>query len=183
MRFFGKLIASLRKRFFKKKKKKYFTKPREIKSPFRRRKPQLKKKTKKVVVPRSAKKSSSLKSHRGSRKDKPSRRSKTSRLTQPKKLPKDISGTLTSSPVGQNRIFVGEITHYFSKIQVCVVKVTHRALSLGDRIHIEGSETSFSQAIESLQIENSDVRVAPIGKLVGLKVKKKVKPGDKVYKV
>jgi hypothetical protein len=37
--------------------------------------------------------------------------------------------------------------------------------------------------VESLQIESEDVKVAPKGQLVGLKVIKPAKPGDKVFKL
>ena len=76
---------------------------------------------------------------------------------------------------------VGEITHYFSKIMVCVVKVTHHRLTVGDRIHIKGTQTDFVQPVQSLQIESIDVRVANKGKLVGLKTAQVCREKDKVY--
>jgi len=83
----------------------------------------------------------------------------------------------------KNRILVGEVTHYFSKIEVCVLKVTREPVSLGESIWIEGPSTKLFQKVESLQIENDAVKFAPRGKLVGLKVQSKVKEGDLVYKV
>lgn len=85
-----------------------------------------------------------------------------------------------SAPVKEVRI--GEITHFFSRIQVVVLQITAGTLSVGDNIHVQGKNTDFSQAVESLQIESVDVRSAHKGQLVGLKVRKKAKPGDKVYK-
>lgn len=77
--------------------------------------------------------------------------------------------------------FVGEITHYFPKISVVVVKVMDHPLLIGDQIHIKGS-VEFSQKVESLQVESKDVRFARRGELVGLKVSQVAKPGDKVFK-
>lgn len=74
----------------------------------------------------------------------------------------------------------GEITHYFSKIGVCVVKVK-RPLAVGDKIQIKGHTTDFIQTVESMQVESRDVRMARKGQLVGLKVKDPARPGDEVY--
>ena len=85
-------------------------------------------------------------------------------------------------PVAQDQC-VGEVTHYFSRIEVCVVKMTQGRVNVGDKICIKGHSTDFSQKILSLQIENSDVKTARKGQLVGLKVKSKVREGDKVFKL
>jgi len=83
----------------------------------------------------------------------------------------------------EQAVAVGEITHYFSKIEVCVIKVTKGEIHVGDKIQIKGAATDFSQTITSLQIESVNVNKARKGQLVGLKVSQKVKAGDKVYKV
>lgn len=80
-------------------------------------------------------------------------------------------------------IIVGEITHYFSKIQVIVVKIIKGKLCVGDEIMIKGKGTSFVQNVDSLQIESIDVKVANKGQVVGLKVKKIAKVGDKIHKL
>ncbi len=79
-------------------------------------------------------------------------------------------------------VLVGEVTHYFSKIQVCVLKITGKGLVIYDKIHFQGTSTDFKQTVRSLQVESLDVKVAKNGQLVGLKVDKLVKIGDKVYK-
>lgn len=78
---------------------------------------------------------------------------------------------------------IGEITHYFSKIKVAVVKVSAIGLKLGDNINIKGSSTDLVQKVDSMQIESVDVKSAQKGQLVGLKLKKPARVGDKVYKV
>lgn len=78
-------------------------------------------------------------------------------------------------------VCIGEITHYFSRIQVVVLKMTRGKLTVGDQIHIKGRGADFIQKVQSLQIESVDVKVAQKGELVGLKVGKAVKPGNKVF--
>lgn len=79
--------------------------------------------------------------------------------------------------------YVGEITHYFQKISVVVVKVVEHPILVGDFIHIKGSSTNFTQKVDSLQVESKDVRFARKGELVGLQVVEIAKPGDKLYKI
>jgi len=77
---------------------------------------------------------------------------------------------------------LGEITHYFERIKVCVVKLTQGTVLIGDKLTIIGPKTKFIQKVWSMQIESEDVKVAKKGQLIGLKVDKLVAVGDKVYK-
>lgn len=76
----------------------------------------------------------------------------------------------------------GTVSHFYSKIGVGVVELSD-SLSVGDKISIEGSSTNFTQKIESMQIEHNPINKAKSGDSVGLKVKDKVREGDKVYKL
>ena len=81
---------------------------------------------------------------------------------------------------------VGVVTHYFAKISVAVVELKG-TLSVGDRILVRGGvhpfTTNFEQIVESMQIEHKNVESASTGQSIGLKVKERVREGDKVYKV
>jgi len=77
---------------------------------------------------------------------------------------------------------VGKVTHFFSKIGVAVVDLT-AALSIGDRIRIQGPTTDFEQTVDSMQIEHENVKTAKAGQSIGLKVKERVREKDTVYKV
>ena len=77
---------------------------------------------------------------------------------------------------------VGEITHFFGHISVAVVKLSGK-LKEGDKILIEGATTNFEQEAKSMQIEHKEVKEAKKGDSIGLKVKDRVREGDKVYKV
>ncbi len=84
---------------------------------------------------------------------------------------------------GQTKMVrVGNITHYFNKIMVCVVKIDGAALFLGDNIIIKGRGTELKQKVNSLQVESLDVKSVKKGQLVGLKVDHCVKEGDVIYK-
>ena len=80
-------------------------------------------------------------------------------------------------------VLIGEITHYFSKIKVVVVKITAQSLKTSDKILIQGKNSAFTQTVKSLQIENKSVPSVKKGQLVGLKVSQAAKAGNKVYKI
>jgi putative protease len=78
---------------------------------------------------------------------------------------------------------VGVVEGYFSKIGVAAVHITSGHLKVGDKIHIKGSTTDFEQIVESMQIEKQNVEMAKQGDKIGIKVKDRVRPNDRVYKV
>lgn len=88
-----------------------------------------------------------------------------------------------AKPDKEKLLRIGEVTHYFSKIGVVVIKIRQGPLRVGDKIKIEGRGQSFVQAVQSLQIESVDVASAKKGDLVGMKVTQAVKEGDKVFKI
>ncbi|MFP4472895.1 MAG: hypothetical protein ACLFPX_03365 [Candidatus Omnitrophota bacterium] len=147
--------------------------------------------TRKKAAVKSVKRSSAKKKQNTPQKTtvkkRPVKRPKVSGKTSAKKKPvrparkKAVrkKSTASASP----GVLVGEVTHYFSKIKVCVLKVTGKSLLINEMIRVVGKQTDFRQTVVSMQVESRDVRVARKGSLVGLKVKKPVKAGDKVYKV
>ena len=75
---------------------------------------------------------------------------------------------------------VGEITHFFDKVGVAVIKLTAN-IKVGDRIHITGATTDFEQNIDSMQINREPVTLAKPGDDIGMKTEERVKAKDKVY--
>jgi hypothetical protein len=75
----------------------------------------------------------------------------------------------------------GVVTHYFSRIEVVVINLNKAGLKIGDTIRIKGKNGDFTQKVKSLQIESRDVSSAKKGALVGLKVVREAKVGDKVF--
>lgn len=78
-------------------------------------------------------------------------------------------------------IRIGRVTHYYNRIGVAVLELTED-LNVGDRIHILGHTTDFTQRVDSLEIEHQQVQSASRGMDVALKVNEPVRKGDEIYK-
>ena len=78
---------------------------------------------------------------------------------------------------------VGRITHYFSNIDVAVIKLSS-PLKIGEKIRvIGGQETDFEQKIISMQIDYKEIKTGKKGESIGIKIDEKVHDGYKVYKI
>jgi putative protease len=78
---------------------------------------------------------------------------------------------------------LGRITHYFSKINVGIIKIENGELNVGDTIHIKGHTSDFTQTVDSMQIEHEQIQIAKRGDDIGIKVEQKVHEHDEVYLV
>lgn len=78
---------------------------------------------------------------------------------------------------------LGKVTHYFSKIGVMALTITHDVLRVGDTIHVKGHTSDFTQKIDSMQIDNKSVTEAVAGQSVGMRVSQHAREHDEVYKV
>lgn len=78
---------------------------------------------------------------------------------------------------------IGKIVHYFSNIEVAVIKLS-AGLSVGDEIKIVGGEnTDFTQVVDSMEMDHKKIKKAKSKDEAGIKVKEKVRDGYKVYKI
>lgn len=77
---------------------------------------------------------------------------------------------------------IGTVSNYFEHVKVAAVKLT-TALKVGDTVRISGGEVDFEQPVKSMQVQHDKVETAKKGDEIGIKVKKKVRKGYKVYKV
>jgi translation initiation factor IF-2 len=77
---------------------------------------------------------------------------------------------------------IGVINEFFARINVAGVALTD-TMRVGDTIHIKGHTTDLEQTVDSMQIEHEQVEEATAGQAVGIRVKDRVRHGDKVYKV
>ena len=75
---------------------------------------------------------------------------------------------------------IGEVTHYYDKIGVAVVKFS-KAVKVGNEIQFKGAHTDFAQTISSMQFDHKSIESAKKGEEVGMKVEEHVKEGDKVF--
>ncbi len=79
---------------------------------------------------------------------------------------------------------IGEVTHYYPKIGVAVVKLKKGDLKVGDTIKFTGSDGSeFNQEVASMQIEHAAIDIAKSGDEFGLKTEKEVKAKSDIFKV
>ena len=77
---------------------------------------------------------------------------------------------------------IGKVMDFFARPVVAGIDLTG-TLKAGDRIHIIGHTTDLELTVESMQINNVDVKEAKAGDAVGVKVSDRVRRGDKVYKI
>ncbi|OGJ12314.1 translation elongation factor-like protein [Candidatus Pacearchaeota archaeon RBG_16_35_8] len=87
-----------------------------------------------------------------------------------------------TSQVSTGEKEIGEVSGYFSHVSVAAIKLS-APLKVGDKVHIKGHTTDFVEKISSMQIENKVVKEAKKGDHIGIKVKDKVRPNDKVLLV
>lgn len=86
------------------------------------------------------------------------------------------------SKAGEGKL-IGEVVHYFSHIEVAVIKLKG-PLSADEEIRIVGGEeTDFNQKVDSMEVDHEKIKKAKKGDEVGMKVKEKVREGYKVYKL
>ena len=81
----------------------------------------------------------------------------------------------------KEEVLIGEVVHYFSHVKAAVIAVNKEKVTVGDNIRIKGHTTNFDETIKSMQVEHEPVESAKKGEEVALKVKKKVRRGDKVF--
>lgn len=77
---------------------------------------------------------------------------------------------------------VGKVIQFFAKPSVAAIDIISGSLAIGDTIKIKGATTDFEQKIESMEIDRKPVPSASAGQSVGVKVKERVRPHDKVFK-
>jgi len=78
---------------------------------------------------------------------------------------------------------VAVIVKFFAKPSVAGLEVTNGTIKKGDLLKYKGHTTDFTEEISSMEIDNQSVDEVKVGDLVGVKVKERVREGDKVYKV
>ena len=77
---------------------------------------------------------------------------------------------------------MGRVSDYFAQVGVAGIELSGE-VSVGDTIHIKGHTTDLTMAVDSMQIDRSDVEQAGAGDSVGIKVAEHCRAGDQVYRV
>jgi len=100
-------------------------------------------------------------------------------LFQKRKKGKPTAGKVVKSK--EKAEVIGTVTHYFPHCKAAVIKLK-KPIRAGERILITGHTTNFSQKISSLQMDNTPIETAKEGLEVGIRVKKRVRIKDTVYR-
>jgi selenocysteine-specific translation elongation factor len=77
---------------------------------------------------------------------------------------------------------IGTVSDFFARPVVAAIELT-APLEVGDKIRIKGHSTDLELIVDSMQINNVDVKEAEAGDSVGVKVSERVRKRDTVYKV
>ncbi len=83
---------------------------------------------------------------------------------------------------------IGEVVHYFTSIALAAVRVKDE-IKTKESLHFKGKSTDFYQKIDSIQIikiDSEDIKLENINKAkknqeVIIRVKERVRRGDKIY--
>ncbi|MCF8302653.1 MAG: U32 family peptidase [Bacteroidales bacterium] len=88
------------------------------------------------------------------------------------------------SQATKQKIYVGKITNYFTKLKVAEVKMETHSLSQGDEIHIIGPATGVMEnQVEEIRVDDRQVETTTKGELCSIKVPGMVRRSDKLYKI
>ncbi|MFO7793258.1 MAG: hypothetical protein R6W73_09835 [Candidatus Saliniplasma sp.] len=77
---------------------------------------------------------------------------------------------------------IGKVFKYFRKPKVAALKIEKGEIVIGDILCFKGDHTDFEQEIKSMEIDGEPVETVTAGDDVGIKVRKRVRPNDKVFK-
>ena len=87
------------------------------------------------------------------------------------------------SQATRQKIYIGKITNYFTKIDVAEVKVETHTLDVGDDIMIIGPTTGVYEArLEEVRFDLKPVSTVTKGQLCSIPVTEIVRRNDKLYK-
>jgi len=112
------------------------------------------------------------------KKSKKTARVKAKKSAKPKKVAKKTMKKAAKASKAPKAI--GVVTHFYNDIGVAIVKFK-KNVRVGVELYFKGATTDFKEAPKSMQYDHKPIMVAPKGKLVGVKVKKRVREGDEVY--
>lgn len=77
---------------------------------------------------------------------------------------------------------IGEVTHYFQKIEVAVIEAD-APFEVGDELHVEGANDDFTFTVESMEIDEEPVERVEAGQAAGVKVPERAHEGSTVSRV
>ncbi len=92
--------------------------------------------------------------------------------------------TTPGSHATQKKIYIGKGWHYYPKAKVAEFKVEAFDIKTGDKILITGPTTGVVEMdIEEMYVNDAPGLYAKKGDIVSIKIDKKIRPADKLYKL
>lgn len=79
-------------------------------------------------------------------------------------------------------IEIGKVIHFYDHINVAVL-ILADGLKLGDKIHVVGHATDFTQRISSMEVEHHSIVWVKPGDKVAIKVNQPVHEHDVVFRI
>lgn len=95
--------------------------------------------------------------------------------------PEGISYNKADNVSKYEKVLVGHVTHYYSKMGVALINLKHEGLKLNENIQIEGNKTFIEQKVESMEMDNKEIKKARKGEEIAIQVKEKVFNNDNVF--
>jgi putative protease len=84
----------------------------------------------------------------------------------------------------RQKVYVGMVTNYFSKLKVAEIKMETNDLNLNDEFKIIGPTTGvYEDTILEIRVDLQNVNRTVKGEMCSIPVKELVRRGDKVYKI
>lgn len=77
---------------------------------------------------------------------------------------------------------IGEVTHFYDKIQVAIIKLKS-PLKSGASLKFKHGDDEFTQTVDSMELQHKKIDSAKKGDEIGIKVSQPVKENTEVYLV
>lgn len=88
------------------------------------------------------------------------------------------------SQATQTKLYVGQVTNYYSKLQVAEIRMETHDLNMGDSIMVIGPTTGvYEDTLSEIRVDLLPVQRTVKGEFCSIPVKSLVRRGDKVYKL
>ncbi len=83
-----------------------------------------------------------------------------------------------------DKVYLGEVTHFFQKINVAEIYIRNDSVKIGDNLLIVGKTTGAKELkAVSMEFNNRKIEEGNKGERIALKVGFRVRKGDKVFKI
>lgn len=75
---------------------------------------------------------------------------------------------------------IGEITHWYDKISVAVIKL-NEALQVGDKVKVKHGGQEFEETITSMELDHQPVKSGKKGQEIAVKLSQKAGEGSIIF--